>query len=135
MATSPIIHIYHEINIGKYATVKHFELKETLNGSSELSPLLNIADNRNFAFSKPIYWVKERREGTWIKPHLTGLFETRGKNLFWGDANHKKHLLLFKFDEIKNRLIVFYFKNDFSNDLSGFIKRANSLYNKQKRMV
>jgi hypothetical protein len=127
MATTPIIHVYREIIIGKYATVRHFELQETLNGFPQLSPFLNISNNRNFAFSKPIYWVKERKEEGWVKPYLTGLFETGVKNLYRGDANHKKHFLFFRFEN-ENRLSVFYFKNQFSTDISGFLDRIIELH-------
>ena len=133
MTTAPIIHVYKEINIGKFATVRHFELKETLNGSPQLSPLINISNNRNFALSKPIYWVKERKGDVWVKPNLTGLFETGIKDLYRGDVDRKNHLLLLRFDNVNHDLTVFYFKNQFSYDLSGFLVRINESYHKQKK--
>lgn len=135
MATTPIIHVFKEINVGRYATVRHFQLYETFNGSPQLSTLLNISVNRNYALSMPKYWVKERGNNGWVKPHLTGLFPFGTENLFWGDANRKKHLLLFSFDQCENQMIVFYFKNQYSNDFRGFVDIAIRLYHKQKRMV
>lgn len=128
MATAPIIHVYKEINKGKYATVRHFELVKALNGSPQISQLINVSNNRNFALSKPIYWVKERKGDGWVKPNLTGLFRTGIDNLFWGDANRKSHLLLFQFAD--NELTVFYFMNQFSRDLSGYLDKVNKSYHK-----
>lgn len=133
MATTPIVHIYNEINIGRYTTVKHFELAETLNGLPQLSTLINVSINRNYALSMPRYWVKERGNGGWIKPHLTGLFETGISHLYRGDANHKSHLLLFQFAD--NELTLFFFKNQFSRDLSRFLGRINQSYHEQKKRV
>lgn len=37
MATTPIIHKYQEINVGKYRTVSHFELVNVKGGAPQLS--------------------------------------------------------------------------------------------------
>ena len=119
MATqkTPITYIFKEINIGKYVSVKHYEL-ETFNGTTNrLSNLLNISVNRNCAQSTPNYWLKKRDGKKW-SGCLTGLFKTSSKNIFRGDLDNKKHLLLFKFSDDTETLTVYYFENYFTRDLS-----------------
>ena len=43
---TPVTHIFKEINKGKYATLKHFELVEVLNGKPILEQTLQIAGLR-----------------------------------------------------------------------------------------
>ena len=49
---------------------------------------------------------------------ITGLFKTSLKNIYKGDTQKKKNLVIFNFLEDGNTLIVKYFKNYFTNDLS-----------------
>lgn len=114
---TPIIHIYKEINIGKHRTVKHFELTKVNGGNQILSNKLNLSVNRNCALSMPDYWLKEHEGTKWAKRWLTGLFKTSKHNLYHGDTQRKKNLLLFKFDESNNEFIVYYFKNFYTNNL------------------
>jgi hypothetical protein len=118
MATipTPTIHEFKEINSGKYSSVKHYELEKINNGSSLLTKQLNISKDRKFARSTPDYWLKIRDGRKWSRP-ITGLFKTSSKNVYKGDCNYKKHLLIIKFTEDHNRAIVYYFKNFFTADL------------------
>lgn len=113
---TPIIHVYKEINIGKYSTTKHYELLEIIGGNQILSNKLNLSVNRNFALSMPDYWVKEREGSKWAKRWLTGLFKTGKHSLFYGDTQKKKNLILFQFDNFKNELRVYYFKNFYTKN-------------------
>jgi len=116
--TTPIIHIYKEVNKGKYRSVKHFELIEAKNGISLLSKLINISKNRNCALSMPDYWLKVKQGKNWSKRCLTGLFKTPIKNLYKGDHNKRQNLLIFKFNDEVDTLRVYYFKNYYTNELS-----------------
>lgn len=112
----PIIQVYKEVNIGKYKSVKHYELIQT-NFKPILSELLNISKDRNCALSAPVYWLKERRYNKWSRC-LTGLFKTSKINVFKGDLQKRRHLVLFKFSETDNTLTVFTFENYYTKDLN-----------------
>lgn len=112
----PIIQVYKEVNIGKYKSVKHYELLET-NFKPILSELLNISKDRNCALSTPEYWLKHRLNNKW-STCLTGLFKTPKNNVFKGDLQKRKHLVLFKYSQTDNTLTVFTFENYYTRDLS-----------------
>jgi len=120
----PIVHIYKEVNKGKYKSVRHFELVEVINGQPQLSTLINISKNQNCALSMPVYWLKVKQGKNWSKC-ITGLFKTDFKNIYKGDVNKRTHLLVFKFDDEVDTLTVFYFKNYYTNDLSKVLPLIN----------
>lgn len=112
----PVIQIYNEVNIGKFLSTRHYELIET-NFKPVLTDKLNISKDRKCANSRPVYWLKERRENKWSQC-LTGLFKTKRCNVYKGDLCKKRHLILFKFSDNRNTLTVFIFCNYYSKDLS-----------------
>jgi hypothetical protein len=114
---TPITHIFKEINEGKFATVKHYELIEVKNGKPLLEPIVQLANNRAFAKSKPLYWFTHRKQNKWVTPRLTGLFPTDKPNVFNGDINNKTNLVLFVVDEVNNTLLVDYYKDYFTYNL------------------
>jgi hypothetical protein len=113
----PVTHIFKEINKGKYATVKRFELVEVKNGEPLLEPIVQLANNRAFAKSKPLYWFMHKKNNKWVTPRLTGLFSTEVNNLYKGDIDNKTNLLLFIIDEVNDTLIVHYYRSYFTYDL------------------
>jgi len=121
----PIIHIYKEINKGKYKDTKHFELVEVKNGTSQLSELINISKDRKFANSSPDYWLKTRQGNKWSEKALTGLFRTNVRFVYKGDENHRQHIILFKFSDDAQTLTIYYFKNYFTGDLSKVLPFIN----------
>jgi len=126
MATqNPIIHVYNEVNKGKYKSTKHFELVEVINGKSQLSEMINLSKDRKFALSTPEYWLKTRQGNKWSKKALTGLFKTNRRFVYKGDENHRQHLLLFKFSDNAGTLTVYYFKNYYTKDLSKVLPFIN----------
>jgi len=118
---TPITHVYSEINEGKYKGVKHFEIDNTTYSTSVLSNKINISKNRNFALSMPDYWLKIRQSNKWSKC-ITGLFKTNVTNVYKGDINHKKHLVLFKFSDTNQTLTVYYFQNYYTTNLSNVLE-------------
>lgn len=114
---TPITYIFQEININKYTSVKHYEFVSFNGTTNHLSNQLNISKNRKFAQSSPNYWLKIRQDKKWSE-WLTGLFKTTSSNIFRGDLQKKKHLLLFKFSKGAETLTVYYFENYFTADLS-----------------
>lgn len=134
MATQrkPIIHIYKEVNKGKYRSVKHFELVVVTNGKPQLSKLLNISKNRNCALSMPVFWLKIRQGNKWSKC-ITGLFKTDFKSIYKGDVNKRTHLLVFKFNDEVNTLTVYYFRDYFTNNLSRILPLIAKHRDKKKR--
>lgn len=114
---TPTIHVYKELNKGKYKITQHYKIVEVKNGVSKLSELLNISKNRNFAQSTPEFWLKIKQGKKWSN-YITGLFKIHLKDIYKGDVNKRKHLLIFKFNDKANILVVYYFNNYFTNDLS-----------------
>ena len=47
--TTPVTYIFKEINIGKYTSVKHYELVSFDGTTNKLSTQLNISKNRDCA--------------------------------------------------------------------------------------
>lgn len=118
--TTPVTYIFKEINIGKYTSVKHYELVSFDGTTNKLSTQLNISKNRDCAQSTPNYWLKIKQGKKW-GGWLTGLFKTTSSNTFRGDLEKKKHLLLFKFTKEAEVLTVCYFENHFTRDLSNVL--------------
>lgn len=112
----PAVHVFKEINVGKFKSVKHYELVESDN-ISLLSNQINISIDRNYAQSMPVYWLKIKENNKWSSC-ITGLFKTCESNIFKGDVNNKKHLLLFKFSNLSDTLTVYYYQNYFTKDVA-----------------
>jgi hypothetical protein len=125
MATvKPITHVFSEINEGKFKGVRHYELIEVKNGTTQLSELINISKDRNCAQSMPDYWLKIRNGEKWSNC-ITGLFKTGFKNIFKGDTEKKKNLIIFKFTENAKTLTAYYFDNYYTTDLSKVLPPIN----------
>ncbi|MFY9243930.1 MAG: hypothetical protein WAO74_12995 [Polaribacter sp.] len=118
----PSIYIYKEINVGKYSTTKHFELVNQNNDNDNLTNLIKISKDRGFAKSNPLYWLNTQTNNKWNKRNLTGLFKTSISNLFKGDIDMKKNLLLIKFSEGANSLTVYCFKNYYTSNLDNVLQ-------------
>ncbi len=114
---TPVIHVFKEINEGKYKSVKHYELQEVINGTTLLSNQINISKNRKCALSIPDYWLKIKQGKNWSRC-LTGLFKTGVSLIYKGDINHKKHLVLFKFSSNASTQTIHYYKGYYTKDLS-----------------
>jgi len=121
----PVIHNYKEVNKGKYKTVRHFELSKVINGKSKIVELINIRKNQNCAMSMPSFWLKGKQGKKWTKNYLTGLFKTEYKNIYKGDINRRKHLLIFKFNNEVEGLLIYYFQNYYTNDLRDILSLIN----------
>ena len=122
----PITHNYNEINIGKYKVVKHYQITDLFNNSSCLTEILNVSLNREFAKSNPAYWLKIRIGKKWHI--LTGLFPTINKNVFYGDKgtnNKKEDLIVIEFSDNQQTLIVYYFKNYYTNNINKVLQFLN----------
>lgn len=117
----PKIYIYKEYNKGK-KTVRTYELKEVVNVSELLSTKLHLSVNRGFAKSSPLYWLKKREGNKWSKQIMTGLFKSKYYNIYYGDLDRKKHLIVFKFSEDFEQLTLFVFKDLYTADLTKVFK-------------
>jgi len=125
MATvTPITHVFSEINEGKYKSVKHYELRQVQNGTSQLSQVINISKNQNCAQSMPDYWLKIKNGNKWSNC-ITGLFKTGVSNIYKGDKDRKKNLIVFKFSDNAKTLTAFFFKNYYTKDLSKVLSIIN----------
>lgn len=115
----PTIHVYKEINVGKFKTVKHYELSEC-HGNPVLPSLINISKNQDCAKSMPDYWLRIREGNKWGK-YVTGLFKTPQRFTYWGDTDKKKNLVLFRFSDDTSTLIIGYFENFYTSDLRNLL--------------
>ncbi|MBC8767173.1 hypothetical protein H4O18_04135 [Arenibacter sp. BSSL-BM3] len=122
----PITHVYKEINEGKYRSVKHYELIKASSNNVQLTKLLNLSKDRNCAKSLPVYWLQIHDGKKWIKPRLTGLFKTEYKNVFKGDTQRKRNLLIFEFLDNGSTLVIKYFQDYFTGDLRNVSQYINS---------
>ena len=103
-----------------FSTTTHYSL-ETATSKLLISDTLNISESRDFAKSKPIFWCKEHNGKTWIKPCLTGLFETTKEEFFLGCRGKYKHLIIFAFYNNNEDLHVYYYENFFTKNLQTLI--------------
>ncbi|WP_040254132.1 hypothetical protein [Psychroserpens mesophilus] len=117
----PIVHIFKEYNIGKFKTTRHYKLEKVLNGSNQLTDIINISKDRNCAQSMPDYWLQVREGKRWKKPRLTGLFRT-GKNFIYkGDTDNRTNLVLFKFSESAEALTIYFYSNFYTKDITSLL--------------
>jgi hypothetical protein len=124
MATqTPIIHSFNEVK--RFKEVIHYELINVNNGKSQLSEKLNLSKDRNCAKSSPTYWITERtKDGkNWQSQSLTGLFKSVKPFFYKGDADKRKHLLIFKFSYNANNLIVYYYKDFYTPKFNQIINQ------------
>jgi len=104
----PIIHIYKEINVGKFKSVRHFELIEC-NSKPKITGKINISLDRQYAQrSNPKYWLKTHNGNKWSN-NITGLFQTGVTGVYLGDLNKRQHILFAK--ESEKGFIVYVFPN------------------------
>ena len=120
MLTQPIKYVFKATKYFK--TTVHYLLESTDIKKPQLTAKLNISESRDFAKSKPIFWVQERGQKKWITPRLTGLFKTDKENVYWGCRGNYEHLILFVFTNSKEDLTVYYFNNFFTRNLQPLIK-------------
>lgn len=128
--TTPIVNEFTEINVGKFKGTKHFELDNLKNVPKIITHKIRLAVNRSFAKSLPTYWLSFRPQNKWIS--ITGLFKTSTPYYFKGDADHKKHLVICRVDEVNNTVILFYFENFYTRDaatIKSIIDDLKSIYN------
>lgn len=116
----PITHVYKEVNEGKYKSVKHYKLQEC-NATPIFSTLINISKNQNCAQSMPDFWLRIREGNKWTK-YITGLFKTSKKDIYKGDTEKKKNLVIFKFSDDAGTLTIQFYGNFYTNDLRNFLK-------------
>jgi hypothetical protein len=121
----PIVHVFSEINVGKYKDVKHYELIDVKCGTTQLSNQINISKNRSFANSNPDYWLKIKEGKKWSKC-ITGLFKTSKMLTYKGDKDYKGHLIIFIFSDNAKIVTVYFFKNYYTKDLSKVLSLINS---------
>lgn len=119
MATQSIKYVFKATKYFK--TTIHYSLV-TETPKPLISNKLNIAESRDFAKSKPLFWCKEHNGKKWISPSLTGLFKTHKENVYWGCRGRYQDLMLFVFQENQDSLIVYYFKDFFTRNLDPIIK-------------
>lgn len=136
MATrTPVRHTYQVMNPEQYKEVKHYLISEVTEPRI-LNEMLNVSKDRQFSKAKNVsYWLKGRNtdQKKWSNP-ITGLKPTGTPFVYFGDIPKKekgryipKDLLIFKFSENGNDLIIDVYSDFYTEDketLSQLIKRA-----------
>ncbi|RTY94327.1 hypothetical protein EKL32_11255 [Flavobacterium sp. GSN2] len=122
----PTIHVYKEINEGKFKTTKHYEIVEVENGTKKLSDLININADRGFAKSTPNFWLKIIVGKRWV--NFTGLFKTSTPETYYADKgsnNRKEDLIIVKFLDNEKTVVIYYFKNYYTANLDTVLRFIN----------
>lgn len=122
----PTIHVYKEINEGKFKTTKHYEIVEVENGTKKLSDLININADRGFAKSAPNFWLKIRVGKRWV--NFTGLFKTTTSGTYYADKgsnNRKEDLIIIKFMDNEKTVVIYYFNNYYTANLDTVLRFIN----------
>lgn len=124
----PTIHVYKEINEGKYKTTKHYQIVNVENGNQKLTDLINIVVDRGFAKSAPNFWLKIRKGKRW--ENFTGLFKTPITATYFADKgnnNRKEDLLIVIFSNCERDLKIYYFNYYYTANLSNVLKLISKL--------
>lgn len=91
-----------------------YTLKDVQNGVNQLTEVIRIENYRGYSMGSGFnQLLRLRNSSSWKHGKLvTGLKFTKTDNVFFGDRLHngKKNLLLFKFEDNRQRLIIDYFK-------------------------
>lgn len=133
MAThpTPVVYWFQEINPGKFASVRHYELVGIKNGINTISEKINISKDRQFAKSNPDYWLKIREGNKWKTPAFTGLFKTDFPHIFHGDSQRKKNLILVHFAEDATEVYIYYFQDFYTRNIKALITETVRQYPNQ----
>lgn len=107
-----------------FKEVRHYDL---IKGKDLFSQRLNISNNRGHSRAKYTYCLKTWKGKKWSK-QLTGLFPTNRPDLFYGDTEDKKNLVIVKFVESGKVLRLYYFENFYTRRLTAFLKTFNEHY-------
>lgn len=120
MAINRIRHIYKVLNPNQFKEVRHYELKKDLDVSA-FTYKVNLSKDRGFSRADDvIYWLKQRsKDGKkWTDKNKTGLKLIGYKHVFYGDIAKfengiyiPQHLVLFRFIDSANTLIIDYYPN------------------------
>lgn len=113
-ANTPIILKYNATNLGKFKSTTHYEFQNTIQGelkNTDLTTLLNVSSDREYAKSSPTFWMQIRKDNKWQKPRLTGLFKTEIPNIYKGDTQKGRHKIIFKFSHLRQELTVYHFND------------------------
>lgn len=121
MATTtpkPSIHHLQEVNVGKWATTRRFEVKTPSLDYSFLGSVASISIDREFARSKPDYWLKTKggNEGQNFGKPISGIFRYKDTHYFYGDRpryingkRKKQDLLIFFIPPDSREILVYYY--------------------------
>lgn len=106
-----------------FKTVIHYSIQNLTKLSIDLliTEKINISESRDFAKSKPLFWLQERINNKWVKPRLTGLFKTEKENVFWGCRGRYEDLIIIEFKNNKDDLNLYYYKDYFTRNLEPII--------------
>jgi len=101
-----------------FKEVRYYNL---IDGKETLSDKLNIGINRGFSKATYTYSVKIWQGSKWSK-QITGLFPTHDPDIFYGDTENKKNLILMRFLNNGNTIKVYYFQGFYTRRITDFLK-------------
>jgi hypothetical protein len=120
----PVVMEFEQDTDKIFKEVRHFNL---IKGKDLFSQKLNIGINRGFSKAQYTYSLKIWKGKKWSK-QLTGLFPTNRQDLFYGDTEDKKNLVIVKFAESGKVLRVYYFENFYTRRITAFLKTFKGHY-------
>ncbi|OQD44030.1 hypothetical protein BUL40_00290 [Croceivirga radicis] len=107
-----------------FKSTRHYDLQK---GLPILSDKLNISLNQNCSKANYTYSLKIRDNNKWSK-QITGLFPTYDANIFFGDTEGKKNLIIFRFLENGYKLKVYFFREFYTRKLVAFLRAFKAYY-------
>ena len=108
----------------QFKEVRHYDL---IDGKETLSNKINIGINRGYSKALYTYSLKIRLGNKWSN-QITGLFPTHDPDIFFGDTNGKKNLVLMRFLNDGQRLKVYYFRNFYTKRITDLLKSFKDSY-------
>ena len=121
----PITYNYKETHLGKFKTVKRYELVTVNTKNPKLSNIIRISKDQLFAKSSPVYWLDGHNGKKFVKPSITGLFKTSKGYIYYGDIDInrvKTHTLIFVFSRNAETLTIKFFENFYTKDIDSLFK-------------
>lgn len=120
----PIVMEFEQDNGVNFKEVKHYNL---IQGKNLLTHKVNLSINRGFSRANYIYSLRIRQSNKWSK-QITGLFSTEFPNVFHGDLNNKKHLLICHLLDNGQGLRFYLFRNYYPWHLNAFLTSFKKKY-------
>lgn len=107
-----------------YTTTRHYTLTQ---GCDLYTQQINLSINRGYSKALYTYSLRVRQNGKW-SPQITGLFATQDPNIYYGDTENKKNLLIVRFFAHGTRLRLYHFSGFYTRRTTDFLKAFKEVF-------